>query len=127
VAETKSRADRKIGRDTGNTEAKEEEVKMYVYFIQAFGERSLVRIKIGKSRNPEARLSQLQVGSAVKLKLLGKVKCRDESHACSIEKFAHNIFHKQRKHGEWFNLSAKHIQQIKNLIEKAAARETELV
>lgn len=98
---------------------------MYVYFIQAFGERDLVRIKIGKSQNPEARLSQLQVGSAVKLKLLGKVKCRDDSHARSVEKFAHNIFHKQRKNGEWFNLSAQHIGQIKSLIEKAANRQQE--
>jgi len=96
---------------------------MYVYFIQAFGERELIRIKIGKARNPEARLRDLQVGSPVQLKMLGKVKCRDDSHARPVEKLAHNLFHKQRKRGEWFRLSEGHIRQIKSLIEVAAARQ----
>ena len=99
---------------------------MYVYFIQAFGERELVRIKIGKARDPDARLRDLQVGSPVKLKMLGKVKCRDDSHARSIEKFAHSLFYKQRKRGEWFRLSEKHIRQVKSLIETAAIRQAEL-
>ena len=98
---------------------------MFVYFVQAFGERDLIRIKIGRSRNPESRMRQLQVGSAVKLKMLGTVKCRDESHAQSIEKFAHSIFHKQRRRGEWFHLSVKHLAQMKHLIEEVASRQKE--
>jgi len=98
---------------------------MYIYFIQAFGQKELLRIKIGKATDPEARLRQLQTGSPVKLKMLGTVKCRDDSHARSIEKLAHNIFYRQRKRGEWFRLSAKHIGQIKSLIETAASRQQE--
>lgn len=94
---------------------------MFVYFIQAFGERELIRIKIGRSKDPEARLAALQVGSAVKLKMLGSVKCRSEDHAKRVENLAHNLFHKQRRRGEWFRLSMKHIDQIKSLISNAAA------
>jgi hypothetical protein len=96
---------------------------MFVYFISAFGEQHLKRIKIGYSRDPQDRLQKLQTGSPVKLELLGTVKCRDDSHAKSIEKLAHNIFHKQRRRGEWFHLSRKHVAQVKSLIEAAAARQ----
>ena len=96
---------------------------MYVYFIQAFGQKELILIKIGKASDPQARLRQLQTGSPIKLKMLGTVKCRDDSHARSIEKLAHNIFHEQRRRGEWFRLSAKHIKQIKSLVETAASRQ----
>jgi len=100
------------------------ELRMFVYFISAFGEQSLQRIKIGYSRDPEDRLQKLQVGSPVRLKLIGTVKCRDERHARSIEKLAHNIFHEQRRTGEWFHLSRKHLGQIKHLIETAAAKQS---
>ena len=93
---------------------------MFVYFISAFGEQHLKRIKIGYSRDPLERLQKLQTGSPVKLELLGTVKCRDDSHARSVEKLAHNLFYKQRRRGEWFHLSRKHLGQIKSLIEKAA-------
>lgn len=95
---------------------------MFLYFIQAFGQKELIRIKIGRSRDPDGRLQHLQIGSPVKLKMLGTIKCRDDSHAQSMEKLAHNIFHKQRKRGEWFRLSAKHLVQIKSLIETANQR-----
>lgn len=88
----------------------------YVYFIKTFKESPL--IKIGYSKNPKKRLSVLQIGSASKLQLMGVIKCKDESHAKSIEKLAHNIFYKQRKRGEWFRLSEKHEQQLISLIEK---------
>lgn len=98
---------------------------MYVYFIEAFGQHDLKRIKIGRSRRPRARLEELQTGSPVKLKLLGTVRCKSDGHAKSVERYAHNIFHKQRRRGEWFHLSKKHLAQIKRLIEKVAERELE--
>ncbi len=95
---------------------------MFVYFISAFGEQHLKRIKIGYSKDPVDRLQKLQTGSPVRLELLGTVRCRDESHAKSIEKLAHNIFYKQRRQGEWFHLSKKHLAQIKSLIIQASNR-----
>lgn len=96
---------------------------MYVYFIEAFSEHELKRIKIGSSKWPEERLAKLQIGSPVKLKLMGKIRCKSDDHAKRIEKFAHNIFHAQRKRGEWFRLSRKHIEQMKSLIQRAAEKE----
>lgn len=93
---------------------------MYVYFIEAFGVQALKRIKIGSSKDPKARLQELQVGSPVRLYLLGTIKCKSPDHAIRVENLAHNIFYKQRRHGEWFHLSKKHYKQIKSLIKKAA-------
>jgi hypothetical protein len=93
---------------------------MYVYFIEAFGEHELKRIKIGSSQHPKERLAELQVGSPVKLKLMGVVKCQSNNHARQVEKLAHKIFHAQRRRGEWFRLSRKHIEQMKSLIERSA-------
>lgn len=90
---------------------------MYVYFIEAFRETPLV--KIGKAKNPEARLRNLQVGSPVKLKMIGQVKCKSDFHALQVEKFAHNLFYKQRRRGEWFRLSEKHREMLKRVVEKA--------
>jgi hypothetical protein len=33
---------------------------MYLYFVSAFGEQELKRIKIGYSKDPEDRLRQMQ-------------------------------------------------------------------
>jgi len=98
---------------------------MHVYFIQAFGQRDLVRIKIGRAQSPEDRLRRLQTGSPVELKLLGKILCQSDEHAKKVEKLAHDIFHKQRRRGEWFHLSQKHLAQIKHLIMATAERQLE--
>lgn len=99
---------------------------MYVYFISAYGEHELQQIKIGYSNDPDGRLKKLQTGSPIKLKLLGTVKCNSEAHARQVEKLAHNIFHKQKRRGEWYKLSKKHISQIESLIKTAAARQAEM-
>ncbi len=91
---------------------------MYVYFLKAWGECPL--IKIGKAKNAEKRIANLQIGCPFTLKLLGKVKCKSDFHALQVEKLAHNIFYKQRKRGEWFKLSGKHTAQIESLIKKCA-------
>lgn len=91
---------------------------MFVYFIRAkFGSKY---IKIGKANNVERRIMELQIGNPVPLTLIDKVRCKSEFHAKQVEKLAHNIFYKQRRHGEWFNLSAKHEKQLQSLIERAA-------
>ena len=56
-------------------------------------------IKIGRSKNPENRLKQLQTGSPYKLKLLLVVEGRGD-----LEKRLHQKLDKwkQRRNGEWF-------------------------
>lgn len=92
---------------------------MYVYFVKAWGECPL--IKIGKANNPEERVKRLQTGCPFKLKLLGAVRCKSEFHARQVEAMAHRLFRDQRRRGEWFKLSAKHVGQIESLIRRANA------
>ena len=73
---------------------------MYVYFIIALGKPK--RIKIGKSRDPEKRLKELQTGCPYKLKLDGTIKCNSDKHALEIEKAAHDFFSYKHARGEWF-------------------------
>jgi len=64
-----------------------------IYFIQA--PNGL--FKIGKSKNPKARLKTLQVGSPVKLTLKKIIK-----GGLALEHVLHIYFKHLRKHGEWF-------------------------
>ncbi len=59
--------------------------------------------KIGRSKNVERRLVQLQTGSPYKLKLILELK-----HQGFIEKQLHEILkiHRCRKNGEWFDFKA---------------------
>lgn len=68
----------------------------WVYFIQ--GENSGL-IKIGKSDKPDARISDLQAGSPVRLNLIGVVYDRS---AGELERNLHKVFANLRRHGEWF-------------------------
>jgi hypothetical protein len=65
----------------------------HVYFIGS--ENSPVKIGF-TTNNPEARLSGLQTGSPIKLKVLGSVPSVGKG-----EKLLHAIFEKSRLHGEW--------------------------
>lgn len=94
---------------------------MYVYFVTADGKKPSL-IKIGKANDPAKRLIELQIGSPMRLRLIGSVKCRNADHALQVEKFAHNLFWKQRRHGEWFNLRKSQITQIDSLIKHAATK-----
>lgn len=63
-----------------------------IYFIASKG-----AIKIGHSRNPQARLQDLQVGSSKPLELLHTMRGGRGTEAILHDKFKHlNI------HGEWF-------------------------
>lgn len=92
---------------------------MYVYFIKAFGQHPM--IKIGKSKNPKSRLSELQVGSPVKLTLMGTVRCQSDYHALQVEKLAHHLFRKQNRRGEWFRMAEGAEDMINRLVTRVAA------
>lgn len=71
------------------------------------------RVKIGKSKNPEKRLKQLQTGSALKLKLLGTFDLSDH-----YEKRLHWILRNFRTQGEWFELGAEGTNWIQEYIKE---------
>jgi len=65
--------------------------------------------KIGKSRNVKSRLSSLQVGSPVTLKLVACIPCKYIWVPEQLEGLLHHHFREHRMHGEWFNLNEESI------------------
>ena len=94
----------------------------FVCFVTAFGQQKYRLVNIGRAATPLGTVMALQPGSPIKLKLLGAVKCKGESHALSIETFAHNIFAGQRHRDNWFKLSRKHFWQMKRVIAECKKR-----
>lgn len=70
---------------------------VFVYVIKAGA-----RCKIGKARDPEKRLRELQTGNPLKLGIVATIKCKSDAHALSIEKIAHQAFKADAEVGEWF-------------------------
>ena len=66
---------------------------MKVYFIQA-GENGPV--KIGKAKNVERRLSNLQIGNHVQLKVILVFACDSQKEANHIERKFHKVLKKWR-------------------------------
>jgi|SRR6056300_268762 predicted GIY-YIG superfamily endonuclease len=72
-------------------------LSQYLYIIQSDKTGSL---KIGRSKNPERRLKQLQTGSPYKLKLIFAAESKGH-----MEKPLHERLKrfKERRRGEWFD------------------------
>ena len=79
----------------------------YVYFIKACGPHPAV--KIGVSDDVERRLSSLQTGNHLELRLLGRVKHHD---AGWLERRLHEHFADLRLEGEWFRLDDHRIEDM---------------
>lgn len=76
-----------------------------VYFI-ANGEKRLSPIKIGRTNSLKRRMTELQTGNPVPLRLLGYVKSREDA---SLENELHHFFYERRGSGEWFDIEAEDI------------------
>ena len=76
-------------------------IDMFVYAIR---EEDTGNIKLGISRNPEARLKQLQTGNSSKLTLVGY---REAKNKFKDEKALHQRNEALRIHGEWFSNEAQ--------------------
>lgn len=68
-----------------------------IYFI-----RAKKFLKIGYSKDPIKRISELQTGNPVKLKLIGVLPGTYET-----EKMIHRVLSKFRVEGEWFKVQGK--------------------
>jgi len=78
----------------------EQEETLYVYAIR---EESTGNIKLGLSKNPEARLYQLQTGNSSRLALVGTRVAVD---GASTEAKIHKENAQHHIHGEWFDSNA---------------------
>src|SRR6185437_13943675 len=83
------------GLDGINFPPRNEGAEGYVYVVG-----SGARVKIGWSRHPFARLTDLQAASPHMLLVYRIVPCADSE----IEKRLHRRFASQRTHGEWFEV-----------------------
>ena len=75
------------------------------YYVYAISSED--NIKIGYTKNIEGRLSGLQVGNPIQLRLIGTLVCSGEYKAREIENKLHVKFQRNRLSGEWFKISTK--------------------
>lgn len=85
--------------------------KGYVYFIS---DSNLETVKIGYSKNPWARVKDLQTGRTAKLSVVATLRTTEVS-----ENDIHGIFEDERESGEWFRVSPR----IQGLIKAIKAKE----
>ena len=78
----------------GHTDKKDEE---FVYFVTEETPGDLERLKIGRSKAPENRISDMQVGNSRQLTLVGCLEGGAE-----LERSFHQLFGPLRHRGEWF-------------------------
>jgi hypothetical protein len=99
-------------------------VNVYVYFIKTHTKPGYMNelVKIGKSNDPYERLSQLQIGSPVKLRMMAIVECEGDDDAFRVEKLAHELFERQHKQGEWFMLGTRREKLLRKLAKRVAER-----
>lgn len=91
---------------------------MYVYFIQMQA-GSHYFCKIGRSKDPQNRLGELQVGNPFNLVLIGTVRCQSDRHSMHVERLAHRMFRSAKRRGEWFYSSPKMNRAIHRVIDMA--------
>lgn len=87
-----------------------------IYLVEGNG-----MFKIGIAKSAKARLSSLQTGSPVKLRLVHHALVQDCSEA---ERLAHGLLARYRLHGEWFQCTEDHALSIlKTVINAVGQRE----
>ena len=88
-------------------ESRENEKTGYIYLVQNTHTKSL---KIGFSKKPKNRVSQLNTSSEFPIKLLYKIKGNTKE-----ERAIHRKFNEHHKKLEWFEYSESIVQYFKNL------------
>lgn len=85
----------------------------YVYIL---GANDWPFIKIGLSKNPGARLSNLNVGCPVKLGFLSLLECEGVTHAADIERIAKHLLRNYHSSGEWYEISHRDLKKTLSLL-----------
>lgn len=75
-------------------------------FLYAIGKEE-GPIKLGISRNPEARVRELQCGCPFKLELLLVTPLSSRESAAKEEVNVHDLFAGHHLHGEWFDIDVE--------------------
>lgn len=77
----------------------------YVYIIAVFKDGEITApVKVGISRNPDARIRGLQTAAPYQLRLVRKFATPSQAVAKDIENCFHDTQREHHAYGEWFNL-----------------------
>lgn len=87
-------------------ESRKKSPSKFVYFIE---DQARNAVKIGRARDCDQRLSELQCGNSSPLKLIAFYECND---AVNFEYSLHEKFHRHRITREWFSMC----EEIRNYI-----------
>ena len=87
---------------------------VYVYFIGCVNvvTKTLTAIKIGKSENPQQRLTDFKVGNPNDLVILKTVPCENQEEAERLEKSLHATYRNNQLNGEWFSITIELLTDI---------------
>lgn len=102
---------RQLAREEPTTAREKTTGPNYIYYVAATGSDV---VKVGISRNPWSRVSDLQTGSAAKFELLATLKTTARS-----EKALHKLLAQSRESGEWFRRSTA----LNSLIERTRSKQ----
>lgn len=105
ISVLQDRKQRKKECDEMRTKEKEKTSPGYVYLILS----DTGHFKIGKARNIDNRILQLETGLPVTVQLVGSFQSNYYSKA---EKHIHNYFSEKHIKGEWFDLSKQDIEEF---------------
>jgi hypothetical protein len=72
---------------------------------------------------PALRIANLQVGSPVKLHLIGTIACDSRIEALTLERQLHKRFEHFAEHGEWFRVPPEDIESVFNSQEPTRPQE----
>jgi len=89
----------------------------YVYLINIHG---FSYYKIGKTRNLESRIVEIQCANPFEVRLFSQY-CVDDM--AFVESVLHCQFQEQHIRGEWFDLSHDDLNKIDNLVKPYLAKE----
>jgi len=84
---------------------------MFIYLIQ---NKETGHFKIGRTKNINKRIKQLQTGSSGELVLVDKF---ESNYASKLESYLHNIYSAYNISGEWFDLSYSDVSKFKLICE----------
>jgi hypothetical protein len=79
-------------------------------FVYVIGNRQIQRYKIGRSTRLQERFKAIQSHSPILVEIIFSAKVTD---SFAVEGLLHKRFKKQRKHGEWFDLSDTDLESLK--------------
>lgn len=84
---------------------------MFIYLIQ---NKETGHFKIGRTKNINKRIKQLQTGSSGELVLVDKF---ESDFASKLESYLHTIYSCYNTNGEWFDLCYSKVSEFKYLCE----------